>query len=99
VAVAIDARFHGGRAETPFAFKNALLRAWKSPVALPAVYALDTVWDLITLIDYLEARPDVDPLNIGVTGIGYVCETRTQKTIEKRLVSAEINADPQPRGA
>ena len=26
VAVATDARFHGGRAGTPYAFKNALLK-------------------------------------------------------------------------
>eukprot|EP00959_Pyramimonas_sp_CCMP1952_P279791 5849913-Pyramimonas_sp.AAC.1 len=80
VAVAIDARFHGGRAEGPFAWQSELTRAWRSggsskggvsagAGSLPAVYALDTVWDLVVLLDYLETRPDVDPNCIGVTGV------------------------------
>jgi dienelactone hydrolase len=64
----------GGRAETPYAFKNALLAAWrdggKKDSAGKAAYILDTVWDLVVLQDLLELRPDVDPVHIGATGIG-----------------------------
>jgi dienelactone hydrolase len=64
----------GGRAETPYAFKNALLKAWREGANKgsegKAAYVLDTVWDLVTLLDFLELRPDVDPVHIGATGIG-----------------------------
>ena len=64
----------GGRAETPYAFKNALLKAWREGgnkgSESKAAYVLDTLWDLVILLDFLELRPDVDPVHIGATGIG-----------------------------
>mmetsp|Transcript_8686 Transcript_8686/g.16455 ORF Transcript_8686/g.16455 Transcript_8686/m.16455 type:complete len:534 (-) Transcript_8686:154-1755(-) len=74
IAACIDSRYHGGRADTPYAFKNALIRSWREGGGAsgprPAVYALDTVWDLVVLLDLLELRPDVDPSRVGVTGVG-----------------------------
>ena len=41
-------------------------RAWKDNDERP--FLLDTVFDLLCLIDYLCTRPDVDPERIGITG-------------------------------
>jgi predicted esterase len=65
LAVAIDGRYHGER--TKNGYENAILRAYKSGKEHPFLY--DTVWDVMRLIDYLEARDDVDPKRIGLIGI------------------------------
>lgn len=44
----------------------AACRAWKDNDERP--FLLDTVFDLLCLIDYLCTRPDVDPERIGITG-------------------------------
>ena len=32
-------------------------------------FLLDSVWDIVILLDYLETRPDVDSARIGITGV------------------------------
>ena len=74
VAIAIDGRYHGERAEGKAgtkAYNEAIVGAWKSkpgePQAHPFYY--DTCWDIWRTIDYLETRDDVDPGRIGMIGI------------------------------
>ncbi|CAD5175113.1 unnamed protein product [Musa acuminata subsp. malaccensis] len=66
VAVAIDSRYHGERANSTTAYKDALVSSWKNGDTMPFIY--DTVWDLIKLADYLIQRKDIDPSRIGITG-------------------------------
>lgn len=73
VAVAIDARYHGGRsggAKGAAAYNDAITKAWQvkpgQPMEHPFYY--DTVWDLWRLVDYLETRPDIDAKKIGMIG-------------------------------
>lgn len=73
IAVAIDARYHGGRsggAKGAAAYNAAITKAWQTkpgePMEHPFYY--DTVWDLWRLVDYLETRDDVDAKNIGMIG-------------------------------
>ncbi|MSO46370.1 MAG: alpha/beta hydrolase [Acidobacteria bacterium] len=70
VAVAMDAR-HAGERATPIPglanpYQSAILRAFRTGKGQPYMY--DTVWDVMRLVDYLSARPDVDPFRIGVVG-------------------------------
>lgn len=75
VAVAIDGRYHGGRAAgTPKegemnAYETAIFHAWQKnePHEHPLYY--DTVWDIMRLIDYLQTREDVDGTRIGLYGV------------------------------
>lgn len=75
VAVAIDARYHGDRAEGKAKSERyvaAIAEAWTAaragrPHEHPWFY--DTCWDLWRLIDYLETRADVDPKRIGMLGV------------------------------
>lgn len=70
MAVAMDARHSGERAipipglSNPY--QSAMLRAYRTGVGHPYLY--DTVWDVLRLLDYLSARPDVDPARIGMIG-------------------------------
>jgi dienelactone hydrolase len=71
LAVAMDARHHGGRA-TPIPglsnpYESAMLRAYRTGEGHPYLY--DTVWDVMRLIDYLVTRGDVDATRIGVIGL------------------------------
>ena len=73
VAIAIDGRYHGDRAEGKKgtkAYNEAIARAWRAkpgePQAHPFYY--DTCWDIWRTIDYLQTRLDVDPNRIGVIG-------------------------------
>ena len=66
ISVAIDARYHGAREDPKLHYQDALVRAWKEGIERP--FLLDTVWDLIRLLDYLETREDVDPHRIGASG-------------------------------
>jgi alpha-beta hydrolase superfamily lysophospholipase len=71
IAVAIDARYHGGRvAKGGTNYQQAITKAWLTkpgePMEHPFYY--DTVWDLWRLVDYLETRGDIDTKNIGMIG-------------------------------
>lgn len=71
IAVAIDARYHGGRGtKGAAAYNDAITKAWLTkkgePIEHPFYY--DTVWDLWRLVDYLETRDDVDAKRIGMIG-------------------------------
>jgi dienelactone hydrolase len=72
VGVAIDARYHGSRANAgkgSSAYVAAITKAWKAPAdQMEHPFYYDTVWDLWRLIDVLEARPDIDPKRIGMVG-------------------------------
>jgi dienelactone hydrolase len=67
LAVAIDGRYHGERAVQPGDYANAILRAYRTGQGHPFLY--DEVWDVMRLVDYLQIRPDVDPMRIGLIGI------------------------------
>lgn len=68
IAVAIDGRYHGERAPSgpPSAYQDAIARAYRTGSEHPFLY--DTVWDVMRLIDYLQAREDVDATRIGLMG-------------------------------
>ncbi|MDP3069588.1 MAG: acetylxylan esterase [Opitutaceae bacterium] len=71
VAVAIDGRHHGARAQAGAAAKSkeyveAILRTFRTGKGLPFFY--DTAWDVMRLIDYLETRDDIDARRIGAIG-------------------------------
>jgi len=74
LAVAIDARYHGDRAngkKGSDAYNEAITKAWRTPKEQPQEHPFyyDTVWDLWRLVDYLNTRPDVDVKNIAMVGI------------------------------
>jgi len=74
LAVAIDARYHGDRAngkKGSDAYNEAITKAWRTPKEQPQEHPFyyDTVWDLWRLVDYLNTRPDVDAKNIAMVGI------------------------------
>jgi pimeloyl-ACP methyl ester carboxylesterase len=73
IGIAIDARYHGGRAngaKGATAYNEAITKAWLTrpgePMEHPFYY--DTVWDLWRLVDYLETRDDIDAKKLGMIG-------------------------------
>jgi dienelactone hydrolase len=73
VAIAIDARYQGGRAgdaKGAAAYVAAITRAWRTPDGQPHEHPFyyDTCWDIWRTLDYLETRGDVDPQRIGLIG-------------------------------
>lgn len=66
VAVAIDGRHRGERAagRTLEAAMQETLRTGKG-----RPWLVDTVYDVLRTLDYVQSRPDVDPARIGMTGI------------------------------
>jgi dienelactone hydrolase len=73
VGVAIDARYHGGRAggaKGAAAYNDAIIRAWQTKAGEPREHPFyyDTCWDLWRLVDYLQTRPDVDSKRLGMIG-------------------------------
>ncbi|KAL4196614.1 hypothetical protein AMTRI_Chr04g247070 [Amborella trichopoda] len=74
VAVSVDSRYHGERANSVTAYRDALVSALKNGDTMPFIYETEFllfscyVWDLIKLTDYLTERKDVDPSRIGITG-------------------------------
>ncbi|KNA17983.1 hypothetical protein SOVF_074840 [Spinacia oleracea] len=67
IAVAIDSRYHGERADSLTTYREALVSSWKKGDTMPFIF--DTVWDLIKLADYLSnQRDDIDYARIGITG-------------------------------
>jgi pimeloyl-ACP methyl ester carboxylesterase len=66
IAIAIDGRFHGQRGNQAD-YNAAIAQAFTDGKSHPLY--LDTVWDVMRLIDYLQTRPDVDAHRIGLMGI------------------------------
>jgi dienelactone hydrolase len=66
ITVAIDGRYHGERGNQTD-YNKAIAQAFADGKSHPLY--LDTVWDVMRLIDYLQSRPDVDPARIGLMGI------------------------------
>ena len=92
MAVAIDARFHGERAQSSVknmnSYETAILEAWKNKdlKSQQHPFFYDTVFDLWRLTDYLISRPDVDPLRIGMTGISMGgIETWMAASVDQRI--------------
>jgi dienelactone hydrolase len=74
VGIAIDARYHGGRASAgkgSAAYVAAITKAWQTPAGEPMErpFYYDTVWDLWRLVDVLSARDDIDASRIGMLGV------------------------------
>jgi len=68
VAVAIDGRYHGARAPGGKAdYTDAILRAYRTGREHP--FFFDSVWDVMRLVDWLQARAEVDPARLGLIGI------------------------------
>jgi len=68
VAIGLDSRYHGERANnSKIAYREALISSWRNGKTMPFIF--DTVWDLIKLAEYLTEREDIDPKRIGITGI------------------------------
>jgi dienelactone hydrolase len=67
VAVAIDARYHGERG-SPADYNAAIARAFERGDGSEHPLYWDTVWDLMRLVDVLQARRDVDGERIGLVG-------------------------------
>jgi dienelactone hydrolase len=72
IGIAIDARYHGERAEGAKGaarYNEAIAAAWKAtPEEMEHPFYFDTVWDLWRLADYLETRADVDARRLGMIG-------------------------------
>ncbi len=71
VAIAIDGRYHGARAQTPKGgtdYTAAILRAYRAEEPHEHPFYYDTVWDVLRLLDYLVTRDDIDPARIGLIG-------------------------------
>jgi dienelactone hydrolase len=91
LAVAIDGRYHGERAQkgsgTMSAYEAAILRAYRTQAEHPFLY--DTVWDVMRLIDYLVTRDDVDAARIGLMGISKGgMETYLTAAVDPRIAAA-----------
>ena len=87
LAVAIDGRYHGERAKGPGDYVQAILRAYRTGREHPFLY--DTVWDAMRLVDYLETRPDVDRMRIGMLGISKGgMETYLAAAVDPRIAAA-----------
>ena len=74
MAVAIDGRFHGERAQASAghnSYVEAIIKAWqnKDNTQQTHPFYFDTVYDLWRLVDYLNTRADVDSARIGMMGI------------------------------
>jgi len=85
VAASIDNRFHGGRAGSPSALKSTMLAAWRGGGKAGAPLLLDSLWDLLCLVDLLCLRADVDPRYVGCQGVG-----QTGATLACQLVAIDI---------
>ena len=69
LAIAIDGRYHGERAQGAKGSKgyvDAILKAYRGSGEHPFLY--DTVWDILRLIDWIETRSDADASRVGMIG-------------------------------
>ena len=68
-------------------YSTAILDSYKNGREHPFFY--DTVLDVMRLVDYLETRPDVDPLRIGLGGFSKGgIETYLAAAIDPRIAAA-----------
>lgn len=65
LAIAIDGRYRGERGQ--IGLQQAMDRAIETGKGHP--WLIDTVYDVLRTVDYLQGRPDVDPKRIGMVGI------------------------------
>lgn len=92
VAIAIDGRYHGERAQGGKAVRSAeyvaaILRAFRTGQEHP--FFFDTVWDVMRLIDYLATRDDVDSRRIGLIGFSKGgIETYLAAAMDPRITAA-----------
>jgi dienelactone hydrolase len=99
VAVGVDARYHGDRAngaKGADAYNAAILAAWreKKPAEQEHPFYYDTVWDLWRTIDYLQSRPDIDPARLGMIGFSMGgIETWLAASVDERIKVA-VPASP-----
>jgi predicted alpha/beta-fold hydrolase len=66
LAVAIDGRYRGERARGR-TLQSAMIETLRTGKGRP--WLLDTVYDVLRTVDYLETRDDVDRERIGMTGV------------------------------
>jgi dienelactone hydrolase len=90
VAVGLDGRYHGERRGTGAEgdpYTDAIVAAFRTGQGHPFLY--DSVWDVMRLFDYLEARDDVDPSRLGLTGFSKGgMETYLTAAVEPRVAAA-----------
>jgi dienelactone hydrolase len=85
-ALAIDGRYHGATGGE-VSYEDAIYQAYLDGIEHPFLY--DTVWDLMRLLDYLEARPDIDAKRIGLVGMSKGgMETYLTAGVEPRIAVA-----------
>jgi len=91
MAVAIDGRFHGERANTATgrnSYVEAIIKAWQNTDSTHQQHPFffDTVYDLWKLVDYLVTRTDVNAGRIGMMGISKGgIETWMAASVDKRI--------------
>jgi len=92
VGVAIDARYHGARAQggknaKATEYVAAILRTYRTGQEHP--FFIDPVWDVMRLIDCLVTRDDVDPRRIGLIGFSKGgIETYLAAAVDPRIAVA-----------
>jgi dienelactone hydrolase len=85
-ALAIDARYHGA-SQGSVSYEDAIYQAYLDGIEHPFLY--DTVWDVMRLLDHLEARPDIDAQRIGLVGMSKGgMETYLTAGVEPRIAVA-----------
>jgi dienelactone hydrolase len=80
IGVSLDARYHGDRAGD---VQAAMAEAYRKGNEHP--YLWDTVWDTWRVMDYLQARPDIDRDRIGVMGISLGGHTTWMVSADPRV--------------
>ncbi len=95
IGVAIDGPFHGARAAAApkegglNAYETAVLNAWHHPESNAHPFFIDTVWDVMRLVDYLQTRDDVDATRIGMYGVSKGgIETYLSAAVDPRIAAA-----------
>ena len=74
-------------------------RAWREGPEHP--FLLDNVWDIVMLLDYLDARPDVDSARIGMTGLSLggmhtwlAAALDDRVAVAAPMIGVQVPADP-----
>ncbi|KAF2599819.1 hypothetical protein F2Q68_00012261 [Brassica cretica] len=90
VAIGLDSRYHGERADSKTAYQDDLISSWKKGDTMPFIF--DTVWDLIKLAEYLTQRKDIDPQRIGITGMHawFAAAVDTRYSVVAPLIGVQL---------